>query len=205
MLCAQRHQTWEQDTRPLDRAEVCCSEALAALGSAVTGAGRSRGRYLGTSVSLTCPAIFISTPWLRGEPHWSTALLWKQCEPTSHNASVFINAVWFFFPQAGQILKNVLMSLLLSLMVLEDSTAQTPALGLDFRNKMESFSDLNISNSSGRSWHWRRSRGTRTGSVRTVCRPVTPCTPFRVGESTGVHVTAQTRGAYSANLLEGFF
>ena len=204
MLCAQRHQTWEQDTRPLDRAEVCCSEALSALRSAVTGAGRSRGRYLGTSASLTCPAIFISTPWLRGEPHWSTALLWKQCEPTSHSASVFINAVWFFFPQAGQILKNVLMSLSLSLMALEDSTAQTPALGLDFRNKMESFSDLNISNSSGRSWHW-RSRGTRTGSVRTACRPVTPCTPFRVGESTGVHVTAQTRGAYSANLLEGFF
>ena len=58
---------------------------------------------------------------------------------------------FFFFPQAGQILKNVLMSLSLSLMVLEDSMAQTPALGLDFRNKMESFSDLNISNSSGRS------------------------------------------------------
>ena len=30
-----------------------------------------------------------------------------------------------------------------------------------------------------------------------------PSTPFRVAESTRVHVTAQTNGAYSANLLEG--
>ena len=69
---------------------------------------------------------------------------------------------------------------------------------------MESFSDLNISNSSGWFWHWKSEcQGMRTGSLTTACRPFTPGTPFRVAESTCVHVTAQTNGAYSANLLEG--
>lgn len=42
------------------------------------------------------------------------------------------------------------MILSLSLMGLEDSVAQTPDLCLEWiSNKMESFSDLNVSNSSG--------------------------------------------------------
>lgn len=102
--------------------------------SAVIGAGRSGALsedFCFSDPDAICSIIFISTSWLHGELHWSTIFLWKQHEPTSHNASVFINAGFFPSPQAGQILKYVLTILSLFLMGLEDSMAQTPDLGLD--------------------------------------------------------------------------